>query len=139
MVLQLINEEMYINSDWALPFYILNINHNYNLHEISPMNFGDHLNIFKLLIYIECITFTDKYFRSEYDDNKALSASDSLSSHMVIPEWEVTLCRDCVLCLIMLGKNGTKESNIIEICAFKRELFALGMLLIFLGRLSSWC
>jgi hypothetical protein len=130
---------MYINSDRALPFYILNINHNYNLREISLVNFGDHLNIFKFLIYIECVTFTDKDFGSEYDDNEALSASDSLSSRMVILEWEVTLCGDCVLRFIMLVKNGTKESDIIGICARKRELFALDILFIFLGRLASWC
>ena len=83
---------IYINSDWALPFYILNCNHNYNLREIGLMNLGDHLNIFKFLINIKCVAFTDKDFGSEYDDSEALSASDSLSSRMVILEWEVTLC-----------------------------------------------
>ena len=100
------------------------------------MNLGDHLNIFKFLIYIKCVAFTDKDFGSEYDDSKALSASDSLSSHMVILEWEVMLCQDCVLV-----KNGMKESDIICICTCKRELFkfALDILFIFLGRLASWC
>jgi hypothetical protein len=79
---------IYINGDWALPFYILDVNHNYNLCEIGLMNFGDHFNIFKFLIYIKCVAFTDKDFGSEYDDNEA---SNSLSSCMVILEWEVTL------------------------------------------------
>ena len=130
---------IYINSDWALPFYILNVNHNYNLREIGLVNLGDHLNIFKFLIYIKRVAFTDQDFGSEYDDNEALSASDSLSSRMVILEWEVTLCRDCVLRFIMLVKNGTKESDIICICARKRELLALDILFIFLGRLASGC
>jgi hypothetical protein len=81
---------MYINSDQTLPFYILKINHNDDLCEFSLMDFVDHLNIFKFLIYIKSITLTDSFGSELCRD--AMYTSDSLPSHMVILEWEVMLC-----------------------------------------------
>ena len=92
---------MYINCDRTFPFYVLKINHNDDLCKFSLMDFVDHLNIFKFLVNIKSITFTVDSFRSEVCRD-AIYMSDSLPSHVVILEWEVPLCQDCVFSLIVL-------------------------------------